>query len=376
MIIFQIVNNIAIDALGGGAELFAIRLAKQLSATNEIHLIIIWKYNTESEKKLLSQLQNRVKIHFLIDEKAKTINNFFLIIRKWINLIKSYSPQIINSHSAFPDLLNFLSKLRFGRKISSIRTVHTESNWFSNPILNYVFGEIIFPIGFNSEISISESTKKILDKRTVAKLLKKRSKIIYNGISQDIIDYPEQEEKLRRNKIEQIITVGRLTEQKGYSYLLQAISLVKDSVSVHVLFLGDGPDKKYLLEQIDVLHLNTIVKLLGFHENALDYMSKSDLFVSSSLWEGFPTVILEAMALGLPVIATDVSGSRELIKNNVTGLLVPPKDPVALAKAITSIINSPAHAVLFSKNAKNKVKDFTIEKISKDYEILYLELSK
>lgn len=374
MIIFQIVNNIAIDAFGGGAELFAIRLAEQLSRTNKIHLIVIWRYNTESEKNLLLQLQDKVEVHFLINCQTRTIHNLFSIVRNWINLIKKYSPQIINSHSALPDLLNSLGKLRFGRRISSIRTVHTESNWFSNSIFNYIFGKMIFPISFNSEIAISKTTKKILDDRAIAKFLKKQSKIIYNGISQKTINYPE-EDKHRRDQIKQIITVGRLTEQKGYIYLLKAISLLKNSVPFSVLFLGDGPDKEYLLQQTKTLNLNDIVKFIGFHDNVLDYMAESDLFVSSSLWEGFPTVILEAMALGLPVVATNVSGSCELIENDITGLLVPPKDPVALAEAIGSILNSSERSASFSKNAKIKVKNFSIEKTAKEYEELYLGLS-
>ena len=150
--------------------------------------------------------------------------------------------------------------------------------------------------------------------------------------------------------------------------------MLKNSVPFSVLLLGDGPDKEYLLQQTKTLNLNDIVKFIGFHDNVLDYMAESDLFVSSSLWEGFPTVILEAMALGLPVVATNVSGSCELIENDITGLLVPPKDPVALAEAIGSILNSSERSASFSKNAKIKVKNFSIEKTAKEYEELYLGL--
>ena len=99
-----------------------------------------------------------------------------------------------------------------------------------------------------------------------------------------------------------------------------------------------------------------------------------DLFVSSSLWEGLPTVIMEAMAVGLPVIATDIPGTREMISDGINGRLVPPGNIIALADAIITLIEDPQMREKFSKAGKEAVKQFSIEEIAKAYLQLYESL--
>ena len=209
--------------------------------------------------------------------------------------------------------------------------------------------------------------------------MSKCSPIIYNGISEDIISFQNNAVMLgnkEANRIKNIITIGRLTAQKGYNYLLEAIALLKDTLLFNLYIFGEGSQKEDLMNQSKSLHLTDIVKFMGFHDNVLDYMSESDLFVSSSLWEGFPTVILEAMACGLPVVATDVSGSRELIINNYTGILVHPKRPDEIAGAINLILNSPNLARRFSKNSRSKITEYLITNVAKKYENIYSQISQ
>jgi glycosyltransferase involved in cell wall biosynthesis len=96
-----------------------------------------------------------------------------------------------------------------------------------------------------------------------------------------------------------------------------------------------------------------------------------DLFVSASLWEGFPTVILEAMAAGVPVVATDVSGSHELVRNGETGLLVPAGDPPALAQALEWMLTHAAEARRMALQARQQVQRYTIEQSAASYDTLY-----
>jgi glycosyltransferase involved in cell wall biosynthesis len=379
MIIFQLVNNIALDSIGGGAELFAIRLLEQLQTHNDCHLVIVWRYNLEYETKIVNTLEPNIKVHFLTNNSERNIKNFYLIIKRLNQLIYIHSPQIINSHSSSPDILNSIMKLRFGKNIKTIRTVHTDINWFDSPLLEKILGNYLFPIIFDLEIAISRATLDRLNNRIFTKIFKTKSFIVYNGIPKKIIGYKEKvkkfyDEKQNSRKPINIIAIGRLSTQKGYKYLLEALSLLKEKINFNLYIFGEGQDKDSLKQQAQMLNITNSVKFMGFHDDVLGFMAGCDLFVSSSLWEGFPTVILEAMAVGIPVVATDVSGSRELVVNNITGLLVTPKQSNELAKAIYKIITSPDTAKKFTENATKNLQEFTIERTANKYSKIYSDL--
>ncbi len=107
--------------------------------------------------------------------------------------------------------------------------------------------------------------------------------------------------------------------QKGHSYFLQAAKRVLMSVPAAFVVVGAGPLESDLRRQADELGIAEAVRFLGSRGDVYDIMLDLDVLVSSSLWEGLPTVILEAMALGVPVVATDVSGSREMYVREVPG---------------------------------------------------------
>lgn len=373
MITFQLINNIAIDTVGGGAELFAIRLCEHLNQENETHLLIVWRYHSEFETEILTQINGKFIVHFLSDSYERNLRNYVVISQRLLNLISQISPNIINGHSAFPDLLCLLAKIIYCRSVIICRTVHTDRNWFTNKALETFFGDIIFPIVFDVEIAISKATKNRLDDRFISKLMRKKSVIINNGLPNKTLELKNKRGFKKNDSEINIISIGRLTKQKGYTFLLEAIFKLKNMENVHFTILGEGPEKDQLVNYAKELELNNI-SFKGYQPNAIEYMLHSDLFVSSSIWEGFPTVILEAMAVGLPIVATDVSGSRELIENNYSGILVPPKNSKALADAIYEILNSPTKARRFISNAHNIVKKFSMDSVTKQYLKIYNEL--
>jgi glycosyltransferase involved in cell wall biosynthesis len=122
------------------------------------------------------------------------------------------------------------------------------------------------------------------------------------------------------------------------------------------------------------LKIENYVHFLGPRGNLVDIYQHLDILVSSSLWEGFPTVLLEAMASGLPIVATDVSGSQEIIKNGITGLLVPPRSSQSLAEAIVEILDHPDDAHERAENARQLAKKFTIENAAQQYSQIYERL--
>ena len=121
-------------------------------------------------------------------------------------------------------------------------------------------------------------------------------------------------------------------------------------------------------------NLTARVHFLGSRDDVLQILPHLDLFVLPSLWEGFPTVILEAMSQEIPVVATDISGSRELVEHQHTGLLVPPKDVNALAEAINFQLDHPAHARKMAQPARVQAAQFTIQNTALCFEKIYRQI--
>jgi glycosyltransferase involved in cell wall biosynthesis len=169
-----------------------------------------------------------------------------------------------------------------------------------------------------------------------------------------------------------ILAIGRLTRQKGFPYLLRAFAQVRNTIPTRLVILGEGEEYEVLLDLTRTLGIHQDVALLGFQENPYAYMAKSDAFVLSSLWEGLPTVVIEAMACGVPVVATRCpSGPEEIIMDGVNGLLIPPADTEALADAIIRLLSNPEMAQKLALAAKRRAEDFSVEKIVPQYERLF-----
>ncbi len=173
-----------------------------------------------------------------------------------------------------------------------------------------------------------------------------------------------------------IVAVSRLHRQKGVEFLLRAVPLVRSEVpTVRVVVAGGGPLADRLGAEIKALRLEENVSLLGERKEALSILAAADLFVLPSLWEGLPYVLVEAAALGKPIIATDIDGVREVIKSGVTGMLVPPRDPGALAAAILFLLKERTLAVRLGEAARAKVPpQFSVKSMIRESGSLYLEL--
>ena len=139
-----------------------------------------------------------------------------------------------------------------------------------------------------------------------------------------------------------ILSVGRLVPVKEHASLLMAFAQVLESRSARLAILGEGPERRNLIELTEQLGISQHVDLPGFHTNPFAYMSKSNVFVLSSRYEGLPTVLIEAMASGTPVVSTDCrSGPREILEDGKWGHLVPVGDWRAMSEAILDTLDNP-----------------------------------
>jgi glycosyltransferase involved in cell wall biosynthesis len=168
-----------------------------------------------------------------------------------------------------------------------------------------------------------------------------------------------------------ILSVGRLTPAKDYSTLIKAFALVRKEMPARLMILGEGEERPKLEALIRDLGLEKDVALPGFVNNPYKYMKHAAVFVLSSQWEGLPTVLIEALALGIPVVSTDCpSGPSEILEGGKWGILVPVGNIEALAKAISNEI-----VARQTKEINERFKDFALDKVTIKYlEILNLVL--
>ena len=170
-----------------------------------------------------------------------------------------------------------------------------------------------------------------------------------------------------------LLCVGRLAEQKGHRFLLEAMPAILDAhPDAHLLLAGDGHLLRDLQEQ--ARPLGDRVSFLGVREDVPALMAAADLFVFPSLWEGQGNALLEAMAVGVPIVATDIPSTRETIADGEHALLVPPGDAPALAAAVNRVLADPDLAARLADAARIRAQDYDIERTTRHLEAVYTRL--
>ena len=171
-----------------------------------------------------------------------------------------------------------------------------------------------------------------------------------------------------------LISVGRLIKRKAYEYAIQAVSKLPYQ-NIKYLIIGDGPEEDNLRELAKELKVDEKVEFLGFvsEEKKYQYLSCSDIYILSSLHEGFGICLLEAMHSGLPIIATNNGGQTDFLEEWENALLVPIKDSEILAEKIIELIENKNLREEIAENNKKDIKKFYIEDTAKEYEKLFLQ---
>jgi glycosyltransferase involved in cell wall biosynthesis len=167
--------------------------------------------------------------------------------------------------------------------------------------------------------------------------------------------------------------VARLTEAKDHANLFAAVAIARESMpTLHCLVVGDGELRAMLEREVQVRGLSAAVVFTGARENVRDYLDAMNVFVLSSVTEGLAMTLLEAMAAGLPVVATRVGGNAEVVEDGVTGRLVPASNARALADAIVSMIENPAAARAMGEAGRERVaQHFSLEAMLRQYQVVY-----
>lgn len=350
----------------GGAEIQVKNLAKEFSKNNQVEVWAIAKsIDGQFEKKYMHELkQHHVK---MIRFNKKYHGNRIKIIFKLREQIKLSQPDIINTHLEYINLYTVMASLGLG--IPIVHTVH-------NIKIQYEWIYRLFLKLFTKKfVAISVKVGNIIQKKL--NLSPDRIRLIYNGIKLEEYQSIKRKEK---EKVSQIIAIGRLVPQKDYPNLLKAYKellflLSRQSIEPPRLnIVGVGYLKNGLLKMAEQLNIVSSVNFLGIRTDIPHLLASSDLYVMASKWEGFSISLIEALASGIPVIATSVGSSNEMIKNNDNGVLVDSGRSDLLAKAMFKLVMNKELRIRLSKNGFNSAKKFNINKCAEGYLKLYLDV--
>ena len=358
---------------GGGAERVAANLLKEFNATDVSITLVLFS------KKRGYGWPDNVKVRYINIEPHKnliyTIFKFFLIIFSLTKIIKEEKPFNILSFMDYTNIIVILCNMLFHKKTKitiSVRTAPTlHLHRYSKNFLNSVISLLIRLLYNRADKIIAVSEFSRLDLIGNFGIEQKKVVTIYNPADINRINILAEEEishQWFKEKVPIIISVGRLSREKGFDYLLKAFAIVKEKMDVRLLILGEGEEEGDLKRLSRELGIDKDVYFHGFQENPYKYMKRSTIYVLSSLYEGFPNVLIEAMTCGVPVISTIYNPcTNEIIEHEKNGLLVPVADEKALAESMFRLLNDEELRRSMSEEAKKNIRKFSIERITDQY---------
>jgi glycosyltransferase involved in cell wall biosynthesis len=206
----------------------------------------------------------------------------------------------------------------------------------------------------------------------------RKSRVVHNGI--DLESFDDRSVQDLSRGLERcgplLASFGNLHARKGHEYAVMAMpEILRNHPAARLILVGEGPRRDYLLRLARTLGIADATVLWSFEANVPALMSQIDLCVHPSLEEPFGIALLEAMAARKPVVATNVDGIPEIVHDGITGYLVPPRDPGALANAICTLLRDPVSGERMGKAGRARVeREFTIQKTVRSYEALYAHI--
>lgn len=371
-----LVNKILffIPSLGnGGAEKQVLRLANALGRNPEYQISVA----VSKRGKYEHELHEKVRLIHLLDMNisSSTLRMVFCI-RKLRKLIGRIQPDKVISVLNNANIVTWRALLGIERTSRPAFYCCVQNN------LENEFQRQKFPIGgiyrkylpltFRSAdriIAISEGVKwNILNQ--FPDLAGKVNRVYNIGYDEDISSLANEPVEEEKSGEYLLVACGRLVPQKNYPMMVMAFQKVVEKYpKVDLWILGEGNSRKEIERMIHDRGLEDKVRLLGFKSNPFKYYKAADIFILSSDWEGFGNVIVEAMATGTPVVATDCPyGPSEIITNDMNGYLVDCNDHEAMAERVSFLIENQAKRQQLMKNAIMSVRKFHIDMIVDEFE--------
>jgi glycosyltransferase involved in cell wall biosynthesis len=334
----QLIAFYLADLRGGGAQRVMVNLANGfLDYGYDVDFVL-----AHATGEMLSFLDPRVRVVNLSCERVR------YAVPRLARYLTNRAPTCLISGLPRVNLSAIVANEIARKKTKVIVTVHG-----SRPIIYHARSSMsqgvlrlerwLYPRA-HSIVAVSKGTADDLAKNTG--LSRKKIQVIANpAVTKAIFDSADEvvnDHPIEDAKRKIILGIGRLSMQKNFSVLIKAFGLLRNAVGAKLIILGEGEERPTLNAIIKDLDLTESVCLPGFVSNPFAYLRRADLFVLSSRFEGLPTVLLEAMALGVPVVSTNCrSGPEEILENGRYGYLVPVDDVQSLATTMLKALNNP-----------------------------------
>lgn len=349
-----------VDGLGfGGTQRYVIDLAKFSSKFDVDPFVCSFVKGDQVKNELLSE---NIPILAVPVTKVYT-REAFGALGKIIRFIKSHKIEVVHTFQTNPNILGTLAGRLAGIPVISSRRDTGElglrGSWrvvlFERMIINRLVSKIVA----NSKAAAEAARKN-------EGIQAGKIQVIYNGIDHakysDLIKGFRGEIRANSNLSEDLFVFGNIAVHrtvKSLDTLIRAFKIVHSQhSSTRLLMVGDGPERKNLESLARSLGIFNAVLFTGVNLDVSTILPAMDAFILSSKTESFSNAILEAMAAGLPVIATDVGGNPESVLHGETGLLVPKENPEAMAKAMVELFNNPSKAASMGISGKKRVQIF------------------
>ncbi|WP_290586614.1 glycosyltransferase [Ketobacter sp.] len=361
---------------GGGAERVMLTIATELAERgHEVDLVLC-----KAEGAYINDVPASVN---LIDLRNHRLSRCLVPLLKHI---RRRQPEALLSTMRHVNLLAVTAKLMsphsfrlIVREANTIGTQLMEDNNLKERCMPFLM-KWLYPRA-DAIVAVSEDTRK--DLITHAGIDPYRVQIIHNPVVSDLM-FKHAESAvthpwLKSHTVPVIVAAGRLCRQKDFPTLIDAFAKLRQHLVARLIILGEGEERANLMQQARALGIAEHVDLPGFVNNPFCYMKQADLFVLSSLWEGLPNTLIQAMALGTPVISTDCSGgSREILNNGTLGELVPTRSSDRLSIVMRNVIQSrfsPTTTLRNKRAMAHCAGTFGLRPIVDQYQILVSTLS-
>ena len=286
-------------------------------------------------------------------------------VRQLASILREHSIQIVHTHNTYAHFYGTLAAKMAGVPVV-INTQHGRgcgTHWKQR--IHFMLANRLT----RKVLAVSEDSARIC--RTQDPLSRRKIEPLWNGI--DLSRFAYHGPSMQPHAI----SVARLSPEKDFPTLLQATRLVVDrNPDFRLTIVGDGQERQKLTDLTSQLQLTEQVTFLGERRDVPDLLREAAMFVSSTSTEGISLTLLEAMAVGLPIITTSVGGNPEVVEDGVTGHLVPPADPESLANAICEHLQQRDTWQAIGTLSRTRVeRQFDINRMISDYETLYTELT-
>lgn len=309
-----------------------------------------------------------IPVHLL----PQTDKTDYLSFLKIACILRRERIDVIHTHNTQPFVEGTLGALLSGVR----RVVHTDHARDFPDKMRYMVAERLAAIYADNVVAVSDHTARNLKK--YEKIPEKKIIVIPNGIDgkhfRQKMDVEAQKNEFNIPHNVPVIGLGvRLSEQKGITYLLSAMpDILRRHPHTVLVIAGNGPLETHLRRQAAELGIKRSVRFVGPLIDIRKLLCMLDIYVLPSLWEGLPMVILEAMAAGCPIIATNVGGNKTAIRNNVNGILVPPANPKAIGEQVIALLNDNERRTKFIEKSSTLFrKKFESHRMAEQYMALY-----